>query len=107
MKPIKGEVVLGPPKTFGGSNFMGDDAEVVAKLNSKGDISKRIGKFARTKTTLGSFEIEMPRYVKLMPQDGGTLVMISSLPRMTSMGLDASLDAKEFFDIVAMIEAAL
>lgn len=106
-KPIKGEVVLAPPKTFGASSFVGDDAEAAGKLNAKGDISKRIGKFARTKTQMGAIEVELSRFVKLMPQADGTLVMISSLPRMTNLGMDASLDAKEFFEIAAMIEAAL
>jgi hypothetical protein len=105
-KPVKSEVSLEPPKTFGSSKFIGD-ADAGAKLNAKGDIAKRVGKFARTKTEMGSITVEMARLFKIVPQDAGSLLIVNTLPRMTSMGMDAAIDAKDFFEIAAMIEAAL
>lgn len=105
-KTVKSEVSLEPPKTFGSSKFIGD-ADTIMKLNAKGDIAKRVGKFARTKTEMGSITVEMVRLFKIVPQDSGSLLIVNTLPRMTSMGMDAAIDAKEFFEIAAMIEAAL
>jgi hypothetical protein len=105
-KTVKSEVSLEPPKTFGLSKFIGD-ADTITKLNAKGDIAKRIGKFARTKTEMGSITVEMARLFKIVPQDSGSLLIVNTLPRMTAMGMDAAIDAKEFFEIAAMIEAAL
>lgn len=105
-KLVKSEVSLEMPKTFGSSKFIGD-ADASAKLNAKGDIAKRAGKFARTKTEMGSITVEMARLFKIVPQDAGSLLIVNTLPRMTSMGMDAAIDAKEFFEIAAMIEAAL
>jgi len=105
-KTVKSEVSLEPPKTFGSPKFIGD-ADAITKLNAKGDIAKRVGKFARTKTEMGSITVEMARLFKIVPQDSGSLLIVNTLPRMTAMGMDAAIDAKEFFEIAAMIEAAL
>ena len=105
-KTVKSEVSLEPPKTFGSPKFIGD-ADAITKLNAKDDIAKRVGKFARTKTEMGSITVEMARLFKIVPQDSGSLLIVNTLPRMTSMGMDAAIDAKEFFEIAAMIEAAL
>ena len=105
-KPIKSEVTLEPPKTFGSSKFSGD-TEAAAKLNAKGDIAKRVGKFARTQSEMGSITVKVDRLFKIVPQDSGSLLVINTLPRMTSMGMDAAMDSKEFMDIAALIEAAL
>jgi len=37
----------------------------------------------------------------------GSLFVINPLPRMTSMGMDATMDSKEFIDIAGLIEAVL
>jgi hypothetical protein len=105
-KSVKGEVALEAPKMFGGSKF-GGDAETANKLNAKGDLLKRLGKVVRTEAEIGGLTIHAERLVKVAPSDGGSLVLISTLPRPTSMGMDATLDAKEFFDVLAMVEAAL
>lgn len=105
-KPVKGEAVLEAPKMFGGSKF-GGDAETAGKLNAKGDLLKRLGKLVRTEAEIGGLTIKAERLVKVAPTGGGSLVLISTLPRPTSMGMDATLDAKEFFDVLAMMEAAL
>ncbi len=105
-KPVKGEVTLEAPKGFGGSKFSGN-AETAAKLNAKGELLKRLGKFARTESEIGGLKLKIERLVKIMPQEDGALLVISTLGRPTNLGLDASLDAKEFFDIAGMAEAAL
>lgn len=100
-KPVKGEVTLGNKGKFEG------DAETAAKLNAKGDLSKRLGKFARTESEIGGLKLKIERLVKIMPREDGTLLVISTLGRTTGMGFDATLDAKEFFDLAGVIEAAL
>ena len=105
-KSVKSEVTLEPPKTFGSSKFIGD-TEAAAKLNAKGDIAKRVGKFARTQSDMGSITVKMDRLFKIVPQDSGSLLVINTLPRMTSMGMDAAMDSKEFMGIAGLIEAAL
>ncbi len=105
-KPVKGEASLDAPKMFGGSKFSGD-ADTAGKLNGKGDLLKRLGKLVRTEAEIGGQTIHGERLVKVSPSDGGSLVILSTLPRPTSMGMDAALDAKDFFDVLGMIEAAL
>lgn len=105
-KPVGSEVTLEAPKMFGSSKFLGD-AEAIKKLNANGDLVKRANKLARTESEIGGLTIKMDRLFKLVPQEGGALLVINTLPRATSMGLDAMLDAKEFFDIAALVEKAL
>lgn len=105
-KPVKGEVSLEAPKMFGSSKFTGD-AETAAKLNAKGDLLKRLGKLARTESEIGGLTLKLDRAVKVVPQEQGSLIVLSTLPRPTSMGMDATLDAKEFLELVGMLEAAL
>lgn len=105
-KPVKGEVSIENPKTFGTPKFIGD-AETAAKLNGAKDLAKRVNKLARTEAEIGGLIVKMPRLFKIVPQDSGSLLVLNTLPRMTSMGMDAVVDAKEFFDIAAIIEAAL
>ncbi len=100
-RPVKGEATLGPKGKFDG------DAEAAAKLNAKGDVLKRLGKFARTESEIGGLKLKIERLVKVMPQADGALLVISTLGRTTGMGFDATLDAKEFFDLAALVEAAL
>ena len=105
-KTVKGEVALEGPKMFGSSKFTGD-ADAIAKLNSKGDLLKRLGKFARTEAEIGGITVRMDRFVKVLPEEGGAQLIINTLPRPVSMGMDAMLDAKEFIDLAALVEAAL
>ncbi len=105
-KSIMGEVTLEAPKMFGGSKF-GGEPEAAAKLNAKGDLLKRLGKFTRTESEIGGLTLKIERLAKIMPQNNGALLVIATLPRTTGMGFDATLDAKDFFDIAGMIEAAL
>jgi hypothetical protein len=105
-KAVKGEVTLEGPKMFGAAKFTGE-ADVSAKLNAKGDLLKRLGKLARTESEIGGLTLKMERLVKLAPQEQGALLVVGTLPRSTSMGMDAALDAKEFMDLAALIEGAL
>jgi hypothetical protein len=36
-----------------------------------------------------------------------TTLLVATVPRITSMGLGAAVDAKDFFEIAALVEAAL
>jgi hypothetical protein len=105
-RAVKGEAMLEGPKTFGTSKFMGE-AETIGRLNANGDLLKRLGKFARTQAEMGSITVKIDRLVKIAPHDSGALLIINTLPRLTSMGMDATTDAKDFFEIAALIEAAL
>lgn len=105
-KPVSGEASLEAPKTFGSSKFSGDPA-TSQKLNANGDLVKRANKFARTESQSGGIKIKIDRFCKVVPQDSGSLLVIRTLPRPTSMGTSATVDAKDFFDIAAMVEAAL
>jgi len=105
-KAVRGEVTLEGPKMLGASKFTGE-AEVSAKLNAKGDLLKRLGKLARTESEIGGLTLKLERLVKLAPQEKGALLVVGTLPRSTSMGMDAALDAKEFMELAALIEGAL
>ena len=105
-KAVKGEATLEAPKTFGTSKFTGE-AETSSKLNAKGDLLKRLGKLARTESEVGGLTVTSERLVKVVPEEAGALLVVSTLPRTTSMGFDATLDAKEFFDLAGMVEASL
>ena len=105
-KPVKGEVTLEGPKMLGASKFTGE-AEASAKLNAKGDLLKRLGKLARTESEIGGLTLKMERLVKLAPQEKGAVLVVGTLPRSTSMGMDAALDAKEFMDLAAIVEGTL
>ncbi len=105
-KVVKGEATLEGPKVFGASKFTGD-AEVCAKLNAKGDLLKRLGKLARNEAEIGGLTLKLDRLVKVTPHENGALLVVGTLPRATSMGMDATLDAKEFMDLAALVENAL
>jgi hypothetical protein len=105
-KPASGEASLEAPKTFGSSKFTGDPA-TSQRLNANGDLVKRANKFARTESQSGGLTIKIDRFFKIVPQGSGSLLVIRTLARPTSMGLSATVDAKDFFDIAAMVEAAL
>ena len=104
-KPVGGEVTLEEPKLFGKSKFTGDAAS--AKLNANGDLIKRANTFARTESQSGGLTLKIKRSFRLLPQEGGSMLIIGTLPRPLKMGFSATVDAKDFFDIAEMIEKAL
>jgi len=104
-KPISSEVSLEEPKTFGTSKFKGD-ADASTKLNNNKDILKGADKLARVKSDVAG-GLRMDRYFKVIPSTGGCNLVVITLARATSMGIGATTDAKDFFSLAAMIEAAL
>ena len=105
-KPIAGEVALEDPKFFGKSKFAGD-AAAAAKLNANGDLIKRANDFARVESQSGGLTLKIKRCCKVVPHEGGSMLVITTLPRPIKMGFGAAIDAKDFFDIADMVEAAL
>ena len=105
-KPVGGEVALEEPKFFGKSKFAGD-AAACGKLNANGELVKRANNFARVESQSGGLTLKIKRCCKLVPEDGGSRLIVATLPRPVKMGFGAAIDAKDFFDIADMIEAAL
>jgi hypothetical protein len=95
-KPVAGEVALEDPKFFGKS-----------KLNANGDLIKRANDFARVESQSGGLTLNIKRCCKVVPHEGGSMLVIGTLPRPIKMGFGAAIDAKDFFDIANMVEAAL
>lgn len=100
-KDVAGEVVLDEKKPA----FTGDGA--AARLNGLSSLMKRIDKLARTKASIGGLQITMPRCARIVPQQGGALFLLGTLGRAHALGFKVSMDAKEFFDVAAAVEAAL
>jgi len=104
-KAVGSEVWLEDPKMFGKSKFKGDPAS--ERLNANNDLIKRANNFARVESQSGGLKLTIKRFCKIMPQPNGTMLLIGTLPRPIKMGLSATVDAADFFDIASMIEAAL
>ena len=105
-KWVGSEVALEPPKTFGKSKFTGDP-QACAKLNANSGLVKLANNFARTESKVGGGTLKRERLFKIVPDANGAVLLIASLPRMTSMGFSATVDSKDFFEIAKMVEATL
>ncbi len=105
-KPVKSEISLQPPKFFSGPKFEGDP-EKIEKLNANKDLLKQLGKLVRTKANVGGVDISIPFAAIIVPKGNGSILVINTLPRMVAMGFKAAMDAKDFLEIAATIEAAL
>ena len=105
-KPIAGEVALEDPKFFGKSKFAGE-ATAAAKFNGNGDLIKRANDLARVESQSGGLTLKIKRCCKVVPHEGGSMLVIGTLPRPIKMGFGAAIDAKDFFDIADMVEALL
>ncbi|HYY95646.1 MAG TPA: hypothetical protein VE713_14180, partial [Pyrinomonadaceae bacterium] len=105
-KPVFGEVALEDPKFFGKSKFTGD-AAACGKLNANGELVKRANNLARVESQSGGLTLKIKRCCKLVPHEGGSLLIVGTLPRPVKMGFGAAIDAKDFFEIADMIEASL
>lgn len=105
-KPLASEVSIEAHKSFGTPKFLGDPA-AAGKLNAAKDLAKRVDKLLRSETEMGAITVKAPRTFKLAPEAGGSVLVLGTLPRMTSMGMGAEVDAGEFLAIAAAIEAAL
>jgi hypothetical protein len=105
-KTVKSEVALEEPKFFGTSKFTGD-VEAIEKLNSNKDLLKKADKFANTKSNIGGNELEIARFLKISPSESGSVLVVNTLAKSTSMGFSASIEAKMFFELVNLIESVL
>jgi hypothetical protein len=106
-KHVAGEVWLEDPKTFGKSKFTGEPT-ASARLNANGDLIKRANNLARVESQSGGLKLKIKRFCKIIPQpDGGSMLVLSTLPRPIKMGFGASVDAVDFAEIASIIEAAL
>jgi hypothetical protein len=56
---------------------------------------------------MGAITVKLPRTFKLTPEAGGSVLVLGTLVRMTSMGMGAEVDAGEFLAIATAIEATL
>ncbi len=100
-KPIGGEVSFGDDGKFSG------DATAAGRLNARKDLLKKCSAFAVTKGGLTSFEMKIPRILKIAPREHGAEIVAVTLPRSKSMGFSASLGSGEFFELASEIDAAL
>lgn len=105
-KPVFGEVALEDPKFFGKSKFAGD-AAACGKLNSNSELVKRANNLARVESQSGGLTLKIKRCCKIVPHEGGSMLIVGTLPRPIKMGFGAAIDAKDFFDIADMVEASL
>jgi hypothetical protein len=105
-KPIAGEAELEVPLTVGRAKFAGD-AAAAGRLNARVDLLKRVAKFSRTNSDAGGVSRIIPRLFRIVPQDGGALLLALTLGRPGCLGFSESLDAREFADLAAAIEAVL
>jgi hypothetical protein len=92
--------------TLDGNKFKGSPSDS-DRLNAVKDLGKRVDKLLRTKTDMGAITVKVPRTFKLAPEGDGSVLVLGTLPRMTSMGMSAEVDAGEFLAIAGLIEAAL
>jgi hypothetical protein len=106
-KPVRGDVTLEDPKTFGTSKFVSpQDPGAAERLSANKDLLKRVNKFARTECP--NFHLKGPRLFQIKPEgDAGSNLVAATFPRSYAMGFKISLDLKEFVDLAGMVEAAL
>ena len=101
-KHVVGDVALDEKKAaFGG------EPGLAGKLNGNKDLVKRIDKLARSKASVGGLELTMPRLCLIKPDQAGALFLVGTLGRSHAMGFKMSLDAKEYVDVAALVEAAI
>lgn len=98
--------VPGPVSLGDDGKFMGD-AEAVGKLNGRKDVLKKCDAFAVKRGGLAGFELKIDRILKIIPRENGAQVVAVTMPVSKSMGFSASLGAKEFLDMVALVESTL
>lgn len=105
-KPITGEVGFEEHKSFGTPKFTGDPG-LAARLNGVKDLAKRTDKVLRSETDMGSIKVKVPRVFRLAPANGGALLVLGTLPRLTSLNTSATTDAREIMAIAAEVLGAL
>jgi hypothetical protein len=105
-RPCAGEVGFEEPKTFGTPKFTGEPG-TAGRLNAAKDLAKRANKALRNETEMGAIKVKRPRTFSLAPAEGGSLLLLGTLPRLTSMGMGATTDARDILEIAASVAEAL
>jgi hypothetical protein len=105
-RTVGGEVGFEDHKSFGTPKFTGD-AAAAARLNGAKDLAKRADKVLRSESEMGSVKVKSPRIFKVVPEGGGSVLLLGTLPRLTSMGMSATTDAKEIIEIAGLVDNAL
>jgi hypothetical protein len=100
-KPVAGEVTLEKDGKFAGH------AALAEKLNANKLLRKRCEAFARTSANMGGVDITLPRHFRISPCDAGSVLEAATLPLAKMLGFKVLLDAKEYLELVAALEAAL
>jgi hypothetical protein len=124
-KPVGGEVALEPPEgflreaastlhpnphltnAFTSSTKFAGDPEVSGRLNANGDLLTLANKLARTDAMFGGRGLRRDPLLKIVPGGQGCLLIVGSLPRAILLGLKATVDSKDFFELAALIERTL
>jgi len=105
-KPLDAETALEDPKAFGSAKFAGGAA--AAKLNASGDLVKRANKLARPESEIAGVKVRTQRMFRLIPQgEEPCMLLVATLARPVSMGMNVALDLKEFLDLAALVEKLL
>jgi hypothetical protein len=102
-KSISGSAELEAPKRFGTPKFEGD-LSTISNLNANGNLLKRVNLLSRNTAEVAGMSLSINRLFRISSKDNAAEITAITLPKMLSMGFSASLDAKEFFDIAAIIE---
>jgi hypothetical protein len=105
-KSVPAEVSIEDHKGFGTPKFIGQP-DLAARLNAVKDLAKRVDKVLRSEWDMGSIKVKAPRIFKLAPENGAAVLVMRTLPRLTSMGFGASTDAGEILNLAGVIDAAL
>jgi hypothetical protein len=104
-RPTADQVTIEDHKSFGSPKFLGGEA--AGRLNAAKDLARRVDKVLRTEAEMGSIKVRAPRLFRVVPGESGAVLILGTLPRLTSMGMGATTDAREVLEIAGAIEAAL
>ena len=55
----------------------------------------------------GGQSVKIERYCVVKPYESGSMLIVHTLARPLKMGFSATVDAKAFFDLASLVEAAL
>ncbi len=105
-KPVAGEVGFEEHKSFGTAKFTGEPS-LAARLNGVKDLAKRADKILRSEADMGSIKVKVPRVLRLSPVSAGSLLVLGTLPRLTSLNTSATTDAREIMEIAAAVLVAI
>ena len=105
-KPVAGEVGFEQHKSFGTPKFTGEPG-LAGRLNGVKDLAKRADKVLRSEAEMGTIKVKVPRVFHLSAANGGSLLVLGTLPRLTSLNTSATTDAREIMAIAAAVQEAI